>query len=100
MTQKTTRSVVEGLLWLVQNPHHEAGIEDGGYHRYYKNYQDKLRIPATVIWGKYIEPNTRPFDTRMFRPNRKGMNLLKRNGWIVNFSAGKVTKFYDIESRT
>lgn len=79
MKQRTVKRAVEALNWLHNNPHHIAGKdfhptkrdENGRKvvtHFYYQNYHERMRVPVALAAevAKYIRPNTRKFDTRMF----------------------------------
>lgn len=80
MAQRTVKRAVEALYWLHNNAHHEAGWEEGGKHFFYRNYHDKLRVPAALMpeVSKYVRPNKRAFDTRMFALTRAGRLLVTR----------------------
>lgn len=94
MTQTTVKSVNEALAWIHGNEHHDVGWEwangrskETGLfelgeetHLVMKSRQHKLRIPknlARMVW-KYIEPNRRPFDTRMYALTKTGKRRLYR----------------------
>lgn len=91
MKQITVKRAVEALYWLHNNAHFEAGaefhptkVDDKGRplatHMFYRNNFEKLRVPAALMTevSKYIRPNTRPFDTRMFALTRAGKMLVTR----------------------
>lgn len=90
MKQITPKRLVEALYWLHNNPHHHVGIEwprsmpaseqtmENWSHHFYANYHEKLRIPAILCEDlyKYVVPNKRKFDTRMFALTRAGKALI------------------------
>lgn len=90
MKQITVKTAVEALTWLHNNPHHIAGVEwsprlhpsehtiKNWSHQYYVNHHEKIRIPADIYpnVAKYIRPNTRKFDTRMYMLTRSGKALI------------------------
>lgn len=89
MKQITVKRAVEALHWLHNNEHHIVGTEnskigaDGKLtfsHVYYQNYHEKLRVPYALCQevGKYIRPNKRKFDTRMYALTPKGRQLVER----------------------
>lgn len=88
MKQRTVKRAVEALYWLHNNEHHIAGVEnadrvDGKMvfsHAYYQNYHEKLRVPYALCEEvhKYIRPNKRKFDTRMYALTKAGRQLVEK----------------------
>lgn len=88
MRQFTAKRLVEALYWLDNNAHHEAGVEfkndrdpfDKWTHSYFRNYHEKLRVPRHLDAEvrKYIRPNRRKFDTRMFAVTTAGKRMISR----------------------
>lgn len=82
MRQITVKSLRQYLVWITTQPCFEAGQEgpyDKPTHLYYRNGQDKMRLPLTSEgrkWNRYITVNDRPYDTRMYKPTRRGLEFL------------------------
>lgn len=85
MKQITIKRAVEALYWIHNNAHHEVGtdyhpVTGEATHIYYRNYHEKMRVPMalTAEVGKFIRPNKRKFDTRMFALTQAGkMRVVK-----------------------
>lgn len=93
MKQTTAKTIEQALDWIDKNHHHEIGTEfnkhGGKTHIFYKNYHEKLRVPiALFMVFKYIKPNTRKFDTRMFMLTPAGKDFLRRRRHATNVAEG------------
>lgn len=90
MTQFTAKTPHLALIWILTNPHFEAGTEyssDGmrATHSFYRNHHDKLRVPIGMKgFHNRIAANTRPHDDRMFMVTRAGKAWLKKQGFEWN----------------
>ena len=90
MKQITVKRTVEALHWIHNSAHHVVGTEwssktplgeqtmENFSHVFYANYHEKIRVPAALYAevSKYIRPNTRKFDTRMFALTAAGRVLV------------------------
>lgn len=93
MAQRTAKSLEEALMWVHQNRHHVSGNEwnpaRGCYtHRYFANYHDRLRVSMAKEWYtaflRYLRPNPRPHDDRVFALTPMGRRLLREWDHINN----------------
>lgn len=82
MKQTTAKTVEQALIWIDSHPHHIIqAYPSYGSPIYIEviGWRGKLRVPDRLrlaVWGK-IEPNPRPFDTRMFRVTKWGREWLR-----------------------
>lgn len=93
MKQTTAKTIEQALIWIDSHPHHNCGAEWSGKefpagrpnwrqqpsHWFYEGFEGKLRVPRKLFKGfmPKIEPNLRPFDTRMFRITKHGRAWLR-----------------------
>lgn len=93
MTQTTPKSLEQALLWIIENPHFEVGTEwlnGRSTHGFFRNHFDKLRVPnrARCEWAgqfyRYVMPNPRRHDDRMYAVTPAGKAWLRKNGVTWN----------------
>lgn len=95
MAQVTPKHLAQALIWIHCNEHNESGIEynDQGCVRavYYRNYHDKMRVLSSGLcewvkqFHKFIRPNTRQHDDRMYALTPAAKQWLRRNGYKLDF---------------
>lgn len=103
MKQITAKTIEQALAWIATQPHYEVGChykrgqwrngeqiaDDAPTHVYYRNFHEKLVVPVTLeMFFKYIKPNTRAFDTRMFMLTPAGKDYLRRKNHARNVAEG------------
>lgn len=91
MKQTTVKRVIEALHWIHNNEHNSVYLEwprnmaerdktvQNASHITLANHHERLRIPDSLradVW-RYIAPNKRPFDTRMYAVTRRGLKLVR-----------------------
>lgn len=97
-TVSRPEQIIDGLRWLAENDHHEVGTHWGRgrskatgmfeygeeTHIFYKGHGHTLFVTMAMRsrFTRLVEPNTRQFDTRMFRPTKWGRHLLREAGFI------------------
>lgn len=89
MKQITARTVEQALMWIDSQPHHMVACEyrpgeetkpnTRPTHIRYENHHERLRVPMSMTgFFTKVEPNHRPFDTRMYRVTKYGRAWLKK----------------------
>ena len=95
MGQVTAKTVEDALSWIDSHEHHEAGLhwakgrskETGCYefgeetHMRYKGHGNVMLVPLDIFRRarKYIVPNQRQFDSRMFAITPAAKRMLARS---------------------
>jgi hypothetical protein len=84
MRQKTAKTPLDVLIWITSHGHHQAEAKSERHKGAFviSGHSDKLIIPPAVhaLVIDQVVPNNRPFDTRMYTPNAKGLRTLRKAG--------------------